>query len=148
MLETYTREELIPLVGHEIVDATGKPVGYVDLIFVDDETGRPEWLGVWNGVWKTQPRVLVPIRGVELVEDELRIPWKADVVEKAPSYDEDDDRGLFHDDSEVIGISPEKERAVYAHYGVDPLGTAPADASRVRFRALVVEIRAPGARRR
>ncbi|MGH3006789.1 MAG: PRC-barrel domain-containing protein [Gaiellaceae bacterium] len=147
MLETYSQEELTPLVGHEVVDANGKSVGYVDLLFADDATGRPEWLGLWNGVWGTRPRVLVPLRGVELVEDELRIPWTDDVVKDAPTYDEEDDRGLFGDDSDAIGISPGKEREAYAHYGVEPLAAAPEGDRRVRFRALVIDLRAPGATR-
>lgn len=143
MLETYSTEELVPLVGHEVVDAGGKSVGYVDLLFVDNETGRPEWLGIWNGVWGTRPRVLVPLRGIELVEDELRLPWSEDVVKKAPSYDEEDDRGLLADHADVIGISAEKERAAYAHYGVEPLTAAPQGEPRPRFRAIVVDVRAP-----
>jgi hypothetical protein len=146
MLETYSLEELTPLVGHEVVDANGKSVGYVDLLFVDDPTGRPEWIGVWNGVWGTRPRVLVPLRGIELVEDELRLPWTQDVVKGAPTYDDEDDRGLF-DDTDVTGISPEKEREAYGHYGVEPLTAAPRGESRARFRALVIEVRAPGATR-
>ncbi|HZB84975.1 MAG TPA: PRC-barrel domain-containing protein [Gaiellaceae bacterium] len=147
MLETYSQEELVPLVGHEVVDANGKSVGYVDLLFVDDATGRPEWIGVWNGVWGTRPRVLVPLRGVEFVEDELRLPWTDAVIKEAPTYDEEDDRGLFSDDPDGIGISPEKERLAYAHYGVEPLTAVPEGEPRVRFRALVVDVRAPDATR-
>ncbi len=147
MLETYSKEELIPLVGHEVVDANGKSVGYVDLLFADEATGRPEWIGVWNGVWGTRPRVLVPLRGVELVEDELRRPWTDDVFKDAPTYDEEDDRGLLADDPDGIGISPEKERLAYAHYGVEPLTALPEGERSVRFRALVIAVRAPGATR-
>jgi hypothetical protein len=148
MLETYSQAELVPLVGHEVLDANGKSVGYVDLLFADDATGQPEWIGLWNGVWGTRPRVLVPLRGIELVEDELRLPWTEDVVKSAPAYDDEDDRGLFGDDSDVIGISPEKEREAYAHYGVEPLTAAPEGVPRARFRALVVDVRASGATRR
>ncbi|HEX5469737.1 MAG TPA: PRC-barrel domain-containing protein [Gaiellaceae bacterium] len=123
MLETYAIERLQALVGHEVVDTAGESVGYVDLVFVDDETGTPEWLGVWNGVWDTQPRVLVPLASVEEMGDELRIPWSKDVVRQAPSYDEDDDRGLF-DDEAVIGISPEKEEAAHEHYGLERSSTS------------------------
>ncbi|HEX2045695.1 MAG TPA: PRC-barrel domain-containing protein [Gaiellaceae bacterium] len=146
MLETYSQEELTPLVGHEVVDVNGSSVGYVDLLFVDDTTGRPEWIGLWNGVWGTRPRVLVPLRGIELVEDELRLPWSADVLKGAPTYDDEDDRGLF-DDSDAVGISPEKEREAYAHYGIEPLAGGADDRSRARLRALVIDVRAPGATR-
>ncbi|MGH3092169.1 MAG: PRC-barrel domain-containing protein, partial [Gaiellaceae bacterium] len=133
------------LVGHEVVDANGKSVGYVDLLFADEPTGRPEWIGVWNGVWGTRTRVLVPLRGIELVEDELRLPWTDAVIKEAPTYDEEDDRGLFADDPDGIGLSSEKEQLAYAHYGVEPLTAVPEGEPRVRFRALVVDVRAPGA---
>jgi sporulation protein YlmC with PRC-barrel domain len=42
MLENYSMQELKELGGHEVVDANGESVGYVDLVFVDDSTGRPE----------------------------------------------------------------------------------------------------------
>jgi sporulation protein YlmC with PRC-barrel domain len=142
MLETYSIEELRPLVGHEVVDTNGTSIGYVDLIFVDTDSGRAEWIGIWNGVWETRPRVLVPLRGCEVVEDEIRIPYTSDVIERAPSYDDEDDRGLFTDDS--IGIGPEKERLAYEHYGVTPLTTA-VEPDVARFRAMRTPTRAPGA---
>jgi sporulation protein YlmC with PRC-barrel domain len=138
MLENYGTEELRELVGHEVVDANGESVGYVDLVFIDTDTGRPEWLGIWNGLWQTRPRVLVPIRGIEHVEDEIRVPWKKDVVMSAPSYDEEDDRGIIADRDDVIGISPEKEREAYAHYGIEPAMTT----STPRLVAWEVQIRA------
>jgi hypothetical protein len=141
MLETYGIAEFLPLVGHEVVDANGKSIGYVDLFFADDETERPEWIGVWLGGRPGGRRVLVPVRGVELVEDELRLPWTEDVVRKAPDYDEDDDRGILADDPDGIRISPEKERAAYDHYGVEPLTAVPAGRPRARFRAIVVDVR-------
>lgn len=147
MLENYSTNELLPLVGHEVVDANGKSIGFVDLLFADDETGRPEWIGIWLGGRPGEHRALAPIRGAELVEDELRLPSPEDVVKTAPTYDEEDDRGLFADDSDVIGISPEKERAAYEHYGIEPLTTAPAGKARPRFRAIVVDVRLIGEER-
>lgn len=142
MLETYAVEELRGLVGHEVVDANGATIGYVDLVFMDDDSGRPEWLGVWNGVWETRPRVLVPLRGIEHVEDEIRVPWTKDVVRTAPAYDDEDDRGLFTDNADMIGISLEKERAAYEHYGVEPLTVRPAGRTDARFRAWQTDVRA------
>lgn len=147
MLETHSTEELLPLVGHEVVDANGKPVGYVDLFFADEDTRRPEWIGVWLGGRPGGHRVLTPLRGAELVEDELRLPWTEDLLKTAPTYNEEDDRGLFDDDSEIIGISPEKERGAYDHYGVEPLTTAPEGRKGARFRAIVVDVRTIGVER-
>jgi hypothetical protein len=151
MPSTFSLEELKQYVGHEVVDVNAESVGYVDLLFVDHETGEPEWIGVWNGVWNTQPRVLVPVQGVEPGPASeggvLRLPWTKEQVEAAPSYDDEDDRGLIREDPDGIAISPEKERAAYAHYGVEPLAAAqPTGTATVRFRAVRLEVRAPGQR--
>jgi sporulation protein YlmC with PRC-barrel domain len=122
-------EELRELGGREVVDANGKSVGFVDLIFVDDGTGQPEWMGIWSGVVGKGPRVIVPVRGVEHVEGELRVPWTKDVILSAPTYDDEDDRGLFTD-----GIA-------YEHYGVEPLTERRAGVIGPRFRAVVIEVR-------
>lgn len=138
MFETYGTEELRELVGHEVIDSGGESVGYVDLVFRDSDTGQPEWLGIWNGLWQTRPRVLVPIHGIEHVEDEIRVPWMKDVVMSAPSYDEEDDRGIVAGHSDVIGISPEKEREAYAHYRIEPASTT----STPRLVAWEIQVRA------
>jgi hypothetical protein len=50
MLENYSMQELQELGGREVLDANGKSAGFVDLVFVDDPTGRPEWMGIWSGL--------------------------------------------------------------------------------------------------
>jgi sporulation protein YlmC with PRC-barrel domain len=141
MLENYALQELRELGGREVLDANGESVGYVDLVFVDDATGRPEWLGIWSGIAGKGPRVIVPIRGAEHADGEIRVPWTKDVIMSAPTYSDEDDRGLLRDDPDGIAISPEKERMAYEHYGVEPLTTRPGASAGPRFRAVVIEIR-------
>jgi sporulation protein YlmC with PRC-barrel domain len=141
MLENYSLDELQELGGREVLDASGKSVGFVDLVFVDDPTGRPEWLGIWSGLPGKGPRVIVPLRGIEHVEGEIRVPWTKDVITSAPNYDDEEDRGLLRDDPDGIAISPEKERAAYEHYGVEPLTARAQAASGPRFRAVLIEVR-------
>ena len=147
MVESYSLEELRRFAGHEVVDVNGESVGFVDLLFLDDETGRPEWVGVWNGVWETRPRVLVPLRGAEVVGETLRVPWTKDLVERAPSYSEEDDRGVLGDDPHGFGISREKERDAYRHYGVEPPGERAGDVAAPRYRAERLDEGGPGATR-
>jgi hypothetical protein len=151
MPEIFSLDELKRCVGHEVVEANGESIGYLDLLFVDHETGRPEWIGVWNGLWDTRPRVLVPLQGIEVGPESeggiVRLPWTKDQVEAAPTYDDEDDRGLLTDDPDGIAISPDKERMAYEHYGLQPFETEPQTSRVVRFRAVRLDPRAPGAGR-
>jgi hypothetical protein len=117
MLETYSNEQLRDLVGHEARDSEGDSVGYVDVVFNDDETGAPEWMGVWNG-FPGGKRHLVPLQGITRDRDEIVLPWTKGQVESAPTYDEEDERGVLADDS-PFGISQEKEDEAFRHYGLD-----------------------------
>jgi hypothetical protein len=60
---------------------------------------------------------------------------------RAPTYSDEDGRGVFVEDPDVIGISAEKERAADEHYGVEPLTARPEGMAGPRFRAVVVEVR-------
>ena len=61
-LEEMTLEDLGVIDGYEVVSSDGHWVGSIDLVFSDEATGRPEWLGVWNGEPLSHRRI-VPIRG-------------------------------------------------------------------------------------
>jgi hypothetical protein len=139
MLETLDQAGLRDVVGKEVIASDGERVGYVDLIFADDAMGRAEWPGVWNGLAGSK-RHLVPIRGVTMEDSTLRLPWLSDAVRSAPTYDEEDDRGLLTDDPDGIHISREKEEAAYGHYGVEPLTQPPAGVYVARFRAWRIDV--------
>ena len=129
-----TREqELTRAIGREVRDVNGDKVGSLDLLFRDEETGRPAWIGVKSGLVRTR-RFLVPLHGVEVSAEELRLPWQKELVEGAPTYDEEDERGLAAGGEQQIVISPEKEERLYAHYGVPPVRSVE-EGGRVRFRA-------------
>ena len=141
MLETYGIEELRSLSGLEVVDSEGRNVGYVDVVFRDDESGEPEWLGIWDGLPDGKPRVLVPIQGGEVVDGAVRLPWTEDVIKGAPSYEVEGDVVVGDDDA--IEISQETERAAYDHYGIQPTAARPEGAEAVRFRIIRISEGAP-----
>ena len=118
MLHTYDFEQLRELSGHEVIAEDGETVGYVDLVFRDVDTGEPEWLGIWDGLPNSKPRVLVPIRGADVGEGAIRVPWSSDLVHNAPAYEAPGDVVIGHDS--VVEISPETERKAYAHYALEP----------------------------
>jgi hypothetical protein len=136
VLEAYDYEVLRRLGGHEVLDADGEKIGYIDLIFRDDETGAPEWLGLWDGLPDAKPRVLVPVRGVEVENDVVRVPWPAEVVRRAPAYEPPHDVTIGHD--AVVEITAETEREAYAHYGGEVPGRGEA-ATVIRFRVWSIQ---------
>jgi len=139
MLEDYTHEELRGLVGREVHDVDGAMVGYVDLVFLDDVTGRPEWAGIWRG-FAGGHRHLVPLRGIAHEGPDLRLPWTKDQVHGAPTYDESDDRTIF-DDEPHFGIDAKTEEAAYRQYGLERPESA-ATRGGARLRVWVYEERA------
>jgi uncharacterized protein (TIGR02271 family) len=78
--------------------------GRVEL-FVDEQTGKPEWVGVGTGMLGTK-RVLVPVVGMTPGDDGFQVPYSKDQVKDTPDIDADE-------------ISQETEAQLYAHYGLD-----------------------------
>jgi hypothetical protein len=140
MLETYGLEELRTLAGHEVVDAEGRAIGYIDLVFRDEETGRPEWLGIWDGLPDGKPRTLAPIQGAEVIDEAVRLPWDADTIRSAPSYEQHGD--VVIGDDETIEISPDTERAAYDQYGLRPGGRR-AEGTAIRYRTVRIHTGTP-----
>ena len=106
-MSIVNESEIQSLVSLELVDPDGKSVGYVETVFKDKDTGRPEWLGVMTGTWRHHHH-LVPASGVEKSGSIVVAPWTKEQVESAPEYD-DPDRP----------IPEELEREAYRHYGLE-----------------------------
>jgi hypothetical protein len=132
MLHTFDYEQLKALDGHEVLSADEQKVGYIDLVFRDDETDAPEWLGIWDGLPDSKPRVLVPVRDVSVEADVVRVPWPADVIRNAPSYEAPHNVAVGQ--QHVVDVSPETERAAYEHYGIQPETEREQPVEVVRFR--------------
>jgi PRC-barrel domain len=95
-------------VSRDVVDRDGKSVGYVETIFNDRTTGKPEWIGVLIGTLRRR-HVLVPVSGAQKADGGVLVPWTKDEVESAPDYG-----GMDRD------VSDEMEREAYRHYGMEP----------------------------
>lgn len=105
MQDTMSTERLMQAQGQTVYSSDGEKIGNVEEVFVDDETGRPEWIGIGTGLLGTK-RVLVPVAGLDESDDGLTVPYAKDHVKDTP--DIDDDR-----------ISQETESRLYAHYGLE-----------------------------
>ncbi len=108
------------VVGSDVYDESGDKIGTASEVYLDDETGQPEWVTVRTGLLGTKES-FVPIRNADLSDDGLRVPVSKDQVKNAPKIDTEGH------------LSPEEEQELYRYYGMDlGAGTGPADTTTVR----------------
>ncbi len=105
MADGTTIEELAAAQGRPVVGSDGSRLGDVDAIYYDNETNEPEWIGIATGFIATQ-RVVVPAHNARVDEDGVHVPYARDHIVNAPQIEGDE-------------ITPERERELYAHYGLD-----------------------------
>jgi uncharacterized protein (TIGR02271 family) len=102
MLDTTRLETMA---GRDVVDADGDKIGTVDEVYVDDESGVPEFALVKSGLFGLK-RHFVPIRDARTAGDELQVPYSKDRVTDAPSLDPDGE------------LSEAEEAELYRYYGI------------------------------
>jgi uncharacterized protein (TIGR02271 family) len=92
--------------GRTMVDPAGDKLGTIDAIYLDDETGQPEWATVTSGLF-TATTAFVPLAGAEATGDSVQVPYDKAQVSDAPSM-------------EAGGkLSQDEEAELYRHYGLD-----------------------------
>ena len=101
-----TVDRLAEMRGAPVYDGSGEKIGSVDEIFYDEQTGKPEWLGIGTGLLGTK-RVLVPLAGADMREDGVSVQYPKDQVKDSPDIDSDE-------------ISEATERELYSYYGLTP----------------------------
>jgi uncharacterized protein (TIGR02271 family) len=98
------------LVGAQLVGADQEKIGKIGQVFLDDETGAPQWVTVQTGLLARSEN-FVPLASARVVDDgQVQVPYGKDQVKDAPSVDVD-----------AGHISEAEEAALYRYYG---LGTA------------------------
>lgn len=102
-------QELTQMRGAPVVSKDGEQIGEVEEIYVDNDTGKPEWVGVSTG----RKSVLVPLEGADVQENAISVPYDVDQVKSSPKVKSEE-------------ISQEQEQEIYAHYGL-PYGESRSD---------------------
>ena len=73
-------------VGRTAYDSNGEKIGSVGHIYLDDETGQPEFASVNTGLFGLNES-FVPISNATLQDDRLVVPFTKDQVKDAPNVD-------------------------------------------------------------
>src|SRR3954465_13120415 len=103
-------ETISRVIGKDVYDESGEKIGSASEVYLDDESGQPEWVTVKTGLFGTKES-FVPIRDADLTDDGLRVPVSKNRVKDAPKVDADGH------------LSPEEEKELYSYYGLGGGGT-------------------------
>ena len=91
--------------GRNAVDSDGDKIGTIDEIYMDNETGKPEWLAVKTGLFGSKVS-FIPIAEAKDEGAGVRVPYDKQQVKDAPNADADGE------------LSQEEEASLYRHYGL------------------------------
>jgi uncharacterized protein (TIGR02271 family) len=92
--------------GRTMVDPAGDKLGTIDAIYLDDETGQPEWATVTSGLFSAKT-AFVPLAQAQDTGDSVQVPYDKDQVKDAPGMEADGQ------------LSQDEEAELYRHYGLD-----------------------------
>jgi uncharacterized protein (TIGR02271 family) len=99
--------------GRTMVDRDGDRIGEIDAIYVDDQTGEPEWALINTGFFGSRS-TFVPIAQATARGDQVQVPYEKQLVKDAPNMDPDGH------------LSEQEEQELWRHYGLEYGGYAAA----------------------
>lgn len=100
------QKQAYALQGNTLYSCDDAKVGTIGQVYLDDVTGRPEWLTVRTGFFGTNES-FVPLQDATLEGDVVRVPYTNDHIKNAPNVDVEEGH-----------LSPEEEQQLYTYYGV------------------------------
>ena len=98
-----SEQNIAGLIGGNVTDPEGHKIGSVGQIYVDPDTGRPNWATVVTGFFGTS-QSFVPLDQADAVDGDLRVPFTKDFIKDAPRIDADTD------------LSDGEEASLYDYY--------------------------------
>ena len=101
-----TEQNAREVIGTTAYSADGDKLGKVGQLFLDDQTGRPEFVTVNTGLFGTK-ETFIPVSDASFSGDRLTLPFAKDKVKDAPNVDAE---GGHLDEAE--------EQRLYQYYGM------------------------------
>jgi uncharacterized protein (TIGR02271 family) len=102
----FDRQDAQQLIGADLYAESDQKVGRIGQIYLDDQTGRPEWATVNTGFLGGNES-FVPLQRAQRTESGLAVPYSKDRIKDAPNVDP----GEGH-------IAEDQEETLYQHYGL------------------------------
>ncbi|MFG2087519.1 PRC and DUF2382 domain-containing protein [Spirillospora sp. NPDC048824] len=109
MFNVQAQTQVRELMGMSVTDTNGTKVGTIKQVYLNDDSGAPEWVTVHTG-WFGMRESFVPLSGGRKNQDMLQVPYDKETIKGAPNVDADEH--LSH--AQIVDL--------YRHYGVRPPG--------------------------
>jgi uncharacterized protein (TIGR02271 family) len=93
--------------GGTVVGTDGDKIGKVSQVFLDDQTGNPEWVTVTTGLFGTAES-FIPLSQASVRGDEIVVPYDKSTVKGAPRVEDSNGH-----------LSETEEAELYRYYGLD-----------------------------
>ncbi len=104
-MATIEKDRILSFRGQDLRDNDGGKIGSIEEIYLDTQTGEPEWALVHTGLFGTK-QTFVPIRDASEADGSLQVPFEKSQVKDAPKVDPDGQ------------LSQKEEADLYRHYGM------------------------------
>ena len=101
-----TEDQARELLGRDAYGPGGDKIGKIGQIFLDDQTGQPEWVTVHTGLFGSKES-FVPLADAQFTGEGLTVPYDKDKIKSAPSVDVD-----------AGHLSQQEEGELYSYYGL------------------------------
>ena len=108
-MQTQTQTQVRELMGMSVTDTNGAKVGTIKQVYLNDDSGAPEWVTVHTG-WFGMRESFLPLSGAHKGHESLQVPYDKETIKGAPNVDADEH--LSH--AQIVDL--------YRHYGVRPPG--------------------------
>jgi uncharacterized protein (TIGR02271 family) len=92
--------------GRTVVGREGEKIGTLDEIYLDQQTGKPEWALVNTGLFGAKSN-FVPLAGARPAGVDVRVAFSKEQVKEAPKIDPEGE------------LSQSEEATLYGHYGLE-----------------------------
>jgi hypothetical protein len=105
-MDAIDKDRMLAFRGDDLSDAEGEKIGKVVEMYLDADSGEPEWALVHTGLFGSK-QTFVPLRGATEEDGGLRVPHTKKQVGDAPHFDP------------AGQLTKDQESELYRHYGVE-----------------------------
>jgi uncharacterized protein (TIGR02271 family) len=105
-MATIQKDRILQFRGQNPNDRDGNKIGSIEEIYLDTQTGEPEWALVHTGLFGSK-QTFVPLRDASEGDGTLQVPFDKSQVKDAPKMDPEGQ------------LSQREEADLYRHYGME-----------------------------